>query len=56
LNHPPLDLAALARSARARSCWAAIDGDQQRYWREQATSQRLLGHPWPEAEALGGEP
>jgi len=29
---------------------------RRRYWREVAAVQRLIGHPWPGAEALGVEP
>ena len=29
---------------------------RRRYWREVAAVQRLMGHPWPEAEELGVEP
>jgi hypothetical protein len=29
---------------------------RRRYWRELAAVQLLMGHPWPEAEALGVEP
>jgi len=29
---------------------------RRRYWRELAACQRLMGHPWPEAEELGVEP
>lgn len=29
---------------------------RRRYWREVAAVQLLMGHPWPEAEALGVEP
>ena len=29
---------------------------RRRYWREVASAQLLLGHRWPEAEALGVEP
>ena len=29
---------------------------RRRYWRELESAQLLLGHRWPEAEALGREP
>lgn len=29
---------------------------RRRYWRDVAAVQRLIGQPWPEAEALGTEP
>ncbi len=29
---------------------------RRRYWREQAACELLMGHRWPEAEALGVEP
>jgi hypothetical protein len=41
------EAAELERQARAA---------RRRYWREVAAVQRLMGHPWPEAETLGVEP
>lgn len=35
--------------------WRAAVGARRRYWREVASVQRLMGQPWPEAEALGVE-
>ena len=29
---------------------------RRRYWREVSAAQLLMGHRWPEAEALGVEP
>jgi hypothetical protein len=43
-----LDRAAIMRSAAAAA--------HRRYWREVSAAQLLMGHRWPEAEALGVEP
>ena len=34
----------------------AAGAARHRYWREVASAQLLMGHRWPEAEALGREP
>ncbi len=50
---------ALCHSITARAHLAgaeAGDAARRRYWRELAAVQLLMGHPWPEAEALGVEP
>lgn len=35
--------------------WNGAMAARRRYWRELAACQLLMGHPWPEAEALGAE-
>jgi hypothetical protein len=50
---------ALCRSITARAHLLgaeAGDAARRRYWREVAAVQLLMGHRWPEAEALGVEP
>jgi hypothetical protein len=56
---------ALCRNITARAHLAGADAAElerqaaaarRRYWRELAAVQALMGHPWPEAEALGVEP
>ena len=50
---------ALCRNITARAHLAgaeAGDAARRRYWRELAACQLLMGHPWPQAEALGVEP
>ena len=50
---------ALCRSITTRAHLAgaeAGDAARRRYWREVASAQLLMGHRWPEAEALGVEP
>lgn len=48
------DATASQRIAFGLAC--AAQSTRRRYWRELAACQRLMGHPWPEAEALGVEP
>ena len=56
---------AICRNITARAHLAGAEAAQlerqataarRRYWREVAAVQALMGHPWPEAEALGVEP
>lgn len=35
--------------------WLGATAARRRYWREVASAQLLMGHPWPLAEALGRE-
>jgi len=47
------DATASQRIAFGLAC--AAQSVRRRYWREVASAQLLMGHPWPEAEALGAE-
>ena len=47
------DATASQRIAFGLAC--AAQSIRRRYWRELAACQRLMGHPWPEAEELGAE-
>jgi hypothetical protein len=48
------DATASQRIAFGLAC--AAQSARRRYWRDLAAVQALMGHPWPEAEALGVEP
>ncbi len=50
---------AICHSATSRAHLAGAEqtpAARRRYWRELASAQLLMGHRWPEAEALGVEP
>jgi hypothetical protein len=54
LRHSATHRAHLAGAEAAELERQAADA-RRRYWRELAAVQLLMGHPWPEAEALGVE-
>ena len=50
------DIGAAIYRIAADNCRDQSAAARRRYWREVEAAQLLIGHRWPEAEALGVEP